>query len=88
MADLIATIRVLGTEIACYLQPGTDCDVAALTRDVEQSCTACTTIEDLQAEMRSVADRHGLDLEYHTGTPVPTDPVERIVSFGFVPRTY
>jgi hypothetical protein len=37
--------------------------------------------------MRSVADQHGLDLEYDTSAPIPTDPVERVVSFGFVPRT-
>ena len=87
MPDVIATIKVLGTEIACYLQPGTDCDPKELAREVEDCCTACRSMEDVRAEMRAVADRHGLDVEYHTGAPLASDPVERMVSFGFVPRT-
>lgn len=87
MRDIIATIRVLGTDVACYLQPGTDCDRNALAREVEECCAACGSMEDVQAEMRAVADRHGLALEYHTASPLAKDPVERMVSFGFVPRT-
>ena len=88
MADPFARIRVIGTEVACYLRPGTACDVAALTRDVNESCLECSSIEELRARVKSVADSHALDVEYQTSAPVPTDPVERLVSIGFFPRVY
>jgi hypothetical protein len=86
MADPFARIRVIGAEVACYLRPGTECDVAALTRDVTDACAACSSMEDLRARVKSVADRHALDVEYHMSAPVPSDPVERLVSMGFFPR--
>lgn len=86
MADPFARIRVIGAEVACYLRPGTECDVAALTRDVNDSCVECRSIEELQATMKSVADRHALEVEYNMSKLVPTDPVERLVSMRFYPR--
>ena len=86
MADPFARIRVIGTEVACYLRPGTECDVAALTRDVDEACLDCRSIEEVQARMRSVADRHALEVEYELRPPVPSDPIERLVSMGFFPR--
>lgn len=88
MADPIARIRVLGTEVVAYLRPDCKCDVAALTRDVNEACTSCRSIDELQGRMKSVAAKHELDVEYSTSKPVPTDPVERLVSFGFIPRSY
>lgn len=86
MADPFARIKVFGTEVACYLRPGTECDLAALTRDIGAACAECSSIDELRARMRSVADGHALDVEYHTSPPVPSDPVERLVSLGFFPR--
>jgi len=63
MADPFAWIRVMGTEVACYLRPGTECDVAALTHDVHEACKACGSIEEVRAGMRSVAEAHALDVE-------------------------
>jgi hypothetical protein len=73
--------------VVAYLRPGCECDVAALTRDVGEACASCRSIEDLSARMADVADRHGLRVELDMTDPVPADPVERLVSFGFVPRT-
>ena len=86
MADPFARIKVIGTEVACYLRPGTECDLAALTRDINAACVECSSIEELRARISSVADSHALDVEYQTSAPVPTDPVERLVSLGFFPR--
>lgn len=86
MADPFARVRVIGTEVACYLRPGTECDVAALKRDIDEACLTCGSVEELQARMASVADRHALEVEYQVSTPVPSDPVERLVSMGFYPR--
>jgi hypothetical protein len=86
MADPFARIRVIGSEVACYLRPGTDCDVAALAREVNKACLECSSIEELRARITSVADSHALDVEYNMSAPVPTDPVERLVSMGFYPR--
>jgi hypothetical protein len=88
MADLFARIRVLGREVACYLRPGTECDIAALTRDLDEACPSCRSFDELRASVTSVAERHALDVEYHMSTPGPDDPVERVVSFGFFTRTY
>lgn len=88
MAGPFARIRVIGAEVACYLRPGTECDVAALTRDVNEACVECSSIEELRARIKSVADGHALDVEYQTSPPVPSDPVERLVSMGFFPRTH
>jgi hypothetical protein len=88
MDDPLARIRVLGHEVIAYLRPGCDCDVPALARDVNEACASCTSIDELPATMKSVADRHGLDVEYEPSQPVPTDAVERLVSFGFIPRNY
>ena len=85
MADPFARIRVFGSEVACYLRPGAECDVATLTREVKEVCLACGSIEELQTRVRSVADRHALEVEYHLSPPVPTDPVERLVSMRFYP---
>ena len=86
MADPFARIRVIGTEVACYLRPGTECDVAALTHDVNDACVECRSIEELHSTMKSVADRHALEVEYQMSKLVPTDPVERLVSMRFYPR--
>jgi hypothetical protein len=86
MADPFTRIAVLGSEVACYLRPGADCDVATLSRDLDEVCAGCGSIEQLQSRVRSVADRHALEVEYEMSAPVPTDPVERLVSMGFMPR--
>ena len=86
MADPFARIKVIGSEVACYLRPGTECDVTALIRDINTSCLECSSIEELRAKITSVADSHALDVEYNMSAPVPTDPVERLVSMGFYPR--
>ena len=86
MANPFARIKVIGREVACYLRPGTECDVAALTRDINDACAVCGSIEELRATITSVADGHALDVEYHTRPPVPNDPTERLVSLGFSPR--
>jgi hypothetical protein len=36
--------------------------------------------------VKSVADSHALDVEYQLTPPVPSDPVERLLSMGFFPR--
>jgi len=87
MADPFARIMVLGTEVACYLRPDADCDVATLRREVDEACAACGSIEELRSRVRSIADRHALDVEYEVSPAVPTDPVERLVSMGFTPRS-
>ncbi len=86
MTDPFARVRVIGSEVACYLRPGTDCDVAALTRDINNVCAECSSLEELRARVKSVADSHALDVEYQTTPPLPSDPVERLVSMGFFPR--
>jgi hypothetical protein len=86
MADPFARLRVIGSEVACYLRPGTDCDVAALIRDLDRACAECASIDELRTRVKSVADRHALDVEYDMSPPVPADPVERLVSIGFLPR--
>ncbi len=86
MPDPFARLRVIGSEVACYLRPGTECDVAALARDIGDACAECSSLEELRARVKSVADRHALDVEYETTPPVPSDPVERLVSMGFFPR--
>jgi hypothetical protein len=86
MADPFARIKVLGGEVACYLRPGTDCDNAALARDIKGACAGCGSEAELRARVNSIAESHGLDVEYHTSAPVPADPVERLVSMGFFPR--
>ena len=86
MADPFARIKVFGGEVACYLRPGTECDVAALTRDINGTCAQCSSEADLRARVKSVADSHGLDVEYHTSAPVAADPVERLISMVFFPR--
>ena len=86
MADPFARIKVFGSEVACYLRPGTECDVTALTRDINGSCAECSSEAELRARVKAVADGHGLDVEYHMSAPVAADPVERLVSMGFFPR--
>jgi hypothetical protein len=86
MADPFARIKVLGGEVACYLRPGTECDNAALARDINGACAGCGSEAELRARVKSVAESHGLDVEYHTSAPVAHDPVERLVSMGFYPR--
>jgi hypothetical protein len=87
MADPFARVLLLGSEVACYLRPGADCDVATLTRDLDEACAACGSIEELQTRVRSIADRHALDVEYDVSPAVPSDPVQRLVSMGFLPRS-
>lgn len=88
MADPIARIRVLGTEVVAYLRPDCQCDAAALARDVNEACASCDSVDELHGRMKSVAARHDLDVELHTSPSVPTDAVERLMSFGFIPRNY
>lgn len=86
MTDPFARIRVLGAEVACHLRPGSDCDVAALTRDLNEACEGCGSIEEVRPRVTSVADGHALDVEYNTSPPVTSDPIERLVSIWFSPR--
>ena len=86
MAEPFARMKVLGTEVLCYLRPGTECDLASLVPELDSVCLECVSIDELQARMQSVADRHALGLEYGMGKPVSTDPYERVLSVGFFPR--
>ncbi len=86
MADPFARIKVLRTEVTCYLRPGAGCDVDALSRDIDEACVGCASIEQLQARIRSVADRHSLEVEYQISAPTASDPIERLLSVGFAPR--
>jgi hypothetical protein len=85
MAEPFAKIAWLGRQVVCYLQPGTHvADLSALTDDAAACCSSCGSLSDLQVRMQAVAERHGLAMEYN-GPRVPADPVERLVSFGFMP---
>jgi hypothetical protein len=87
MAEPFVTFKWMGRQIACYLHPDTHvADVDALATDARACCRDCGTLAELKAEMRAVAERHDLAIEY-TGPRVPSDPVERLVSFGFMPPT-
>ena len=87
MAEPFITIKWMGRQIACYLQSGAQVkDVEALAADAQACCSKCGTLADLRAEMKAVAERHNLAVDY-TGPRVPTDPVERLISFGFMPPT-
>jgi hypothetical protein len=88
MADPIARMRVLGMDVVAYLRPDCQCDVATLTRDVNEACTSCRSLDTLEGLMRSVADKHALDLEYDPGKPIAVDPAERLLRFGFIPRRF
>jgi hypothetical protein len=79
---------VLGAEVIAYLRPECQCDVAALTRDVNEACVSCHSIDEPEGRMKSVADKHGLDVNYNTGKPVTSDPAARLMSFGFMPRSF
>ncbi len=82
MTGPFATFESMGKRVVCYLQP--DCEVAdveALADDVRESCSDCCTEADLEAALEAVAARHNL----RARPVVPSDPVERIVSFGFIP---
>ncbi len=87
MAEAFTTLKVLGTEVACYLRPGTECDLTALVRDLGSVCIECSSMEELRAMMESVADQHALALEYDAGSPVAADPRQQVVSVGFYPRS-
>lgn len=87
MAEPFVTFKWMGRQIACYLHPGTHVeDVDALATDARACCRDCGTLAELKAEMRAVAERHDLAIEY-TGRRVPSDQVERLVSFGFMTPT-
>ncbi len=85
MADPIARLEWMGKQVVCYLQPGCRVsDMDALVGDISETCTACCTETELEAEMDAVAAKHHLRLAPR-GEGVPSDPVERILSFGFLP---
>lgn len=87
MVEPFVTFKWMGRQIACYLHPGAHVgDVDALATDAQACCRDCVTLAELKAEMRAVAERHDLAVEY-TGPRVPSDSVERLVSFGFMPPT-
>lgn len=86
MADPFTRMKVLGSEVLCYLRPGTECDAAALVRDVNKTCFECLSIDQLQARMRSVADKHALDIEYRVATPHTSAGPAHEVRVEFFPR--
>lgn len=84
MAEPFARLEWRGKSLICYLQPG--CEVAdanGLAGEIREASASCCSDSELDAELDGIAARHHLRLTH--SVPVPSDPVERIVSFGFLP---
>lgn len=84
MAEPFARLEWRGKPLVCYLQPGCEvADIDSLAAEIDQAAAACCTDSELDAELDRIAARHRLGLKH--AVPVPSDPVERILSFGFLP---
>ena len=85
MADPLARLEWMGKQVVCYLQPGCEvADKAALVSDVRATCTECGTEAELDAAMEAVASRHHLRVARRDPS-VSSDPVERLLAYGFLP---
>ncbi len=85
MAEPFARLEWRGKPLVCYLQPGCEVsDLDALAGDIGKASTTCCTDPELDAELVAIAERHHLGLSRGL-SGVPSDPVERILSFGFLP---
>jgi len=85
MADAFARLEWMGRQVVCYLQPGCRvADMDAFVGDITETCTSCCTESELGAEMDAIAAKHQLRVA-HPDASVPADPVQRILSFGFLP---
>ncbi len=84
MADPIARLEWMGKQVVCYLQPGCEVpDPAALADDICETCETCCTDAELEVAIQAVAARHHLRAQ--GPDRVPSDPVERLWSFGYMP---
>ena len=84
MADPFVRMERLGKQVVCFLEPGCNvADVAALAQEVREACDACPSIDEMEATLQRVGERHDLRVQ----RTVSGDAFERLLSFGFLPRS-
>lgn len=85
MAEPFARFEWRGKPLVCYLQPGcTVDDVDAIVDEIGKAAIDCCSDAELETELVEIAARHHLGLAPQA-PGVASDPVERIVSFGYLP---
>lgn len=85
MGEPFARLEWRGKPLVCYLQPGCEVDdVDAITAEIGRAASSCRSDAELETELVDIAARHHLGLASQV-PGVPSDPVERIVSFGYLP---
>jgi hypothetical protein len=86
MAEPFARFEWMGKQVLCYLRPGTQCDdLSSLAAEAATGCRECESLEQIETKMEALASRYDLTTERNTPEAVH-EYVDRVVSFGFMPR--